>query len=138
MEHTLIPAGHHGWVDHWTTEFIDSWAGLDQAAVGEGAFRPGPAIWVGRREVAHFDDERTLDIRLTRVVIRAGRAELSTDHRVHLSRGSSDWLEVQMTDGHDADFALALIRDAIKANLPSAPLGSPPAGAELERRRRFH
>jgi len=39
--------------------------GLDRGVVSEGAFSPGPAIWVGRREVAHFDGDDTLDVRLT-------------------------------------------------------------------------
>jgi Family of unknown function (DUF5519) len=125
-------------VYRWTVAFIDRWAELDHATISEGAFGSGPAIWVGKREVAHFDDESALDIRLTRSVIRARRAALSFDQRVRLPSGGSDWLEVHMRGEDDGDFALALIRDAIEANLPTAPPGIPPAGPDLERRRRFH
>jgi hypothetical protein len=118
--------------------FIDRCAGLDNAVVGEGAFGPGPAVWVGKREIAHFDNEITVDVRLTKSVIRARRSELAADERVRLRPGSSDWLEVGITSEADVDFALLLVRDAVAANFPTAPPGVPPAGAELERRRRFH
>lgn len=100
----------------WQVPFIDRCAQLDHAVIRKGAFSPGPAVWVGKREVAHFDDECTLDVRLTRSVIRARRAELAADGRVHLRPGS-DWLEVRMTGELDSDFAIALIGDAITANL---------------------
>ena len=108
------------------------------ATISEGAFAPVPAVWVGRREVAHFDARRLLDIRLTRTVIRQRRAELGSDDRVIFRAGTSDWLEIRLSGPDDLEFALDLVRAAIAANTPSAPRGAPPTGAELERRRRFH
>jgi hypothetical protein len=116
---------------------VDRWAALDPAVVGEGAFGAGPAVWVGKREIAHFDDESTLDVRLTRSVIRARRSQLVADPRIRLRSGGSDWLEVRIRSSPDMDLAVKLIQDAIEANLP-APPGAPPTGSELERRRRFH
>ncbi|MBO0732137.1 MAG: DUF5519 family protein [Acidimicrobiaceae bacterium] len=113
-------------------------AQLEHAGIGGSAFGAGLAVWVGKREVAHFDDDRTVDVRLTRSLIRARRSELAGDERVDLRPGGSDWLEAHVRNESDTDFALALIRDAIAANLPTAPSGPPPTGAELERRRRFH
>lgn len=112
--------------------------GIEGAALGEGAFSPGPAIWVGRREVAHFDDERSLDVRLTRQVIRDRRAELREDHRVTLRGTSSDWLELEIGSSDDLDDAYQLVVDAVEANTATAPPGPPPKGADLARRRRFH
>jgi hypothetical protein len=64
-------------MSEWHEGFLHRCCGdTDGVAVGEGAFGPGPALWVGKREVAHFDDERTLDIRLTKDEIRRRRAEL--------------------------------------------------------------
>jgi hypothetical protein len=119
-------------------EFIKRCAALDGAALGEGAFGPGPAVWVGTREVAHFDHDRTLDVRLTKAVIRARRAELKPDNRVSLRKSSSDWLEVTIGSQSDATFALGLVQDAVAANRPTAKPGLPPTGAALARRRRFH
>jgi hypothetical protein len=118
--------------------FLDRCTGLDHVALGEGAFGPGPAVWVGKREIADFDDEFTLDVRLTKSVIRARRSELAADGRINLRARGSDWLEVGVRSDADVDLALVLVRDAVTANLPTAPPGAPPTGAELERRRRFH
>jgi hypothetical protein len=111
---------------------------LDGGSISEGAFSPGPALWVGKREVAHFDDDQTLDVRLTKEVIRNRRAALRVDGRITFRRGSSDWLEVRIESEADMEFALSLVADAIAANLGSAAPGPPTTGAELQRRRRFH
>ena len=110
----------------------------DVATIGDGAFGGGPALWVGSREVAHFDTERTVDVRLTKPVIRRRREELKGEHRVSLRRGASDWLEITIASDEDIGWATGVVLDAIAANLPTAPSGTPPTGADLERRRRFH
>ncbi|HEX9683134.1 MAG TPA: luciferase family protein [Acidimicrobiales bacterium] len=123
----------------WQIDFLERCSALvDGVALGDGAFAPGPALWVGKREVAHFDGERTVDVRLTKTLIRSRRDELHSDDRVSLRRGSSDWLAIEVRSNDDAELARGLVRDAIAANLPTAPPGLPPAGADLERRRGFH
>ena len=123
----------------WQFEFLEGCSTeADGVALGEGAFADGPALWVGKREVAHFDHQVTLDVRLTRAVIRSRRAELQSDDRVSLRGGSSDWLEIKVEPDDDFAWATGIVRDAVAANLPTAPPGLPPTGAELERRRRFH
>lgn len=111
---------------------------LAGTAVGEGAFSPGPALWVGTREVAHFDADGSLDVRLTKGVIRRRRAELDADERITLRGAGSDWIEVRVGSDADAQRARELVRDAVAANLPTAAPGAPPTGAALARRRRFH
>lgn len=125
-------------MDDWQIELLESCADVDGAAVGEGAFASGPALWVGKSEVAHFDGERTLDVRLTREVIRRRRDELKQDPRVQLRKGTSDWVAAAVATDADIRWARALIRDAVAANRPSAPPGPPPGDRELEQRRRFH
>jgi hypothetical protein len=110
---------------------------IDGVEVGEGAFAPGLALWTGRREIAHFDGPTRLDIRLTRGLIRLSRDELKRDGRVTLRRGTSDWVCFDVSDG-DIAAVTALVTRAVAANLPSAPKGPPPSGADLDRRRRFH
>jgi hypothetical protein len=105
--------------------------------VAEGAFAPGTALWVGRREIAHFDGPDVLDVRLTRAVIRANRDELKADPRVRFRRSTSDWVGFDVSDG-DTAAVKALISQAAAANIATAPDGPPPSGADLERRRRFH
>jgi hypothetical protein len=120
------------------SEVIERCRSLEGAIVGEGAFAEGPAVWVGRREVAHIDADGAVDIRLTKQQIRRRRTELEQDTRISLRAPSSDWLEVRAATDADIDFAVTLIADAVAANLPTAPTGDPPTGSELERRRRFH
>jgi hypothetical protein len=117
---------------------IDRLAALPGAALGEGAFSPGPAIWAGRREIAHFDPDGALDVRLTRAVIRLRRAELESNQRVTLRASSSDWIAVGVDDDESADCATEFVASALAVNLPTTEPGPPPSGADLERRRRFH
>ena len=98
--------------------------GMPGAEIADGAFGPGPAVWVGRREVAHIDSADVLDIRLTRSVIRAERDVLRSDPRVTLRHGSSDWLEFEVSSIEDLAAAADLVAQAIAANLPSAPRGA--------------
>ena len=123
----------------WQEEFLERCCDSgDGSAMGEGAFAPGPALWVGRREVAHFDDERTLDVRLTKAVIQLRRVELKSDGRTTLRQRTSDWLHIAIRSEGDAEWARRIVLDAVEANLPTAAPGLPPVGADLERRRRFH
>src|SRR5262245_48819351 len=113
--------------------FIERCAAIKGARVGDGAFSPGPAVWVGKREVAHFDGPDLLDVRLTRGAIRDRRSELRTDDRVELRSGTSDWIRVRTRSQKDRDHAFTLVRDAVVANLRSAR----PSGSDLARRRRL-
>ena len=110
----------------------------DGATIGEGAFGAGPALWVGKREVAHFDAECTLDVRLTKTEIRRRRDELNADARVTLRGNSSDWLELRVASDEDVEWAVSIVAAAVETNRPTAPAGLPPTGSDLERRRRFH
>ena len=51
-------------------------------------------MWVGKREVAHIDDDQALDVRLTKEVIRSRRSSLRADRRIVLRPNSSDWPEL--------------------------------------------
>lgn len=117
--------------------FMERLASVPGASLGEGAFSPGPAIWAGRREVAHFDSDGALDVRLTKAAIRQRRPELKANPRVTLRANSSDWIEFDLTDGDAGDEAVALVQAALAANLPTAEPGPQPTGTDLERRRRF-
>ena len=94
----------------------------DGVVVSEGAFSPGPAIWVGRREVAHFDGDDSLDVRLTERLISERRAELQSDVRVALRQGSSDWIDIIRSDS-DLSFASRVVQHAIEANRSTATAG---------------
>jgi hypothetical protein len=114
---------------------------MDGVDVGESAFGAGHGYWVNGKEVAHFDDDEVIDVRLTRIEIRRRRAALRADPRVRLrNSASSDWLEIRVRSPDDVVFAADLARVAVAAHLPAAgTVPKPvPTGADLERRRRFH
>jgi hypothetical protein len=118
--------------------FMERCAGIEGVAIGESVFSDGQALWLGTREIAHFDADGVLDVRLTNAVIRDRRAEFEADDRISLRGARSDWLEFRITTEVDADDAFTVVAHAVAANLPTAKPGLPPTGAELARRRRFH
>ena len=117
--------GHSARVADVRLDFMKRCAdNISGALLGDGAFSPGPALWVGKREVAHFDALDELDVRLTKDVISERRPELRSDERIELRRGTSDWIRVRVRSTSDLDDAFALVRDAVRANLPTAPTES--------------
>jgi hypothetical protein len=107
---------------------------------GASVFSEGLAYWVNGKQVAHFVADDALELRLTKAVIREMRAALKADERVELRSSSSDWVVVRVRDDYDVRFLVDLARRAAEAHLPAEGLAPkpPPAGADLERRRRFH
>jgi hypothetical protein len=98
-------------------------AAIDGVEEGESAFKAGPGLWVNGKEIAHFDDEEVIDIRLTAPLIRARRAELRELPSVTLRRSSSaDWVEVRVRGTDDEQLVVGLVKDAALAHAaPSYP-----------------
>jgi Family of unknown function (DUF5519) len=113
---------------------------IDGVIEGESAFKDGPALWVNGKEIAHFEGERAIDLRLTRGEIRARRADLRADPRVSLRSASSDWITVEFAQRRDEEFVRELTEIAAAAHRPAdgTPGRLPPAEADLARRRHFH
>jgi hypothetical protein len=105
-----------------------------------GVFYEDDAFWINGTQIAHWRDPYTLELRLTKRLITERRAELKQDPRVELRRGASDWIQLHFDGRDDVIFAARLAIAAADAHRPppGTPLKPPPAGAELERRRRFH
>jgi hypothetical protein len=115
-------------------------AGLRWLTEGESMFGHGTAFWVNGKEVAHFESNGVIEIRLTRPVIRERRPALKADDRVTLRPSGADWITVRFDSPDDLDFIVELAALAEQAHLPPAgvPAKPPPVGADLERRKRFH
>jgi hypothetical protein len=98
------------------------------------------AFWVNGKEIAHFECDTALDIRLTRKLISEHRPRLKADPRITLRRNSSDWLTVTFQVDEDLSFLAELAELAASAHRapPGATPKLPPTGRDLERRRRFH
>ena len=118
----------------------DQLASIDGVTVSESMFGHGDAYWVNGKEVAHFEAEAVIEVRLTKAVISARRAALKDDARVELRRSGADWITVRFRSDDDAAFVVELLTIAADAHKPppGTPAKPPPAGPDLERRRRFH
>ncbi|HEV8064337.1 MAG TPA: luciferase family protein [Acidimicrobiales bacterium] len=96
------------------------WAELCQVeGVSESpsSFGEEPALWVNGKEVAHREGRLGIDIRLTRGLIRAQRAELGANPAVTLrASSSSDWLEVTVGDRAAEALVLELVQQAAAAH----------------------
>ncbi len=103
-------------------------------------FRDEPAYWVNGKEVAHFEDDDAIEIRLTRAEIRERRSELRADARVTLRPSGADWLTVRYESAQDVDSVIELVEIAERAHraAPGETTKPPPEGRDLDRRRRFH
>lgn len=74
-----------------------------------------PALWLGRREIAHLHGDE-VEVRLTRRGIGERRDELRRDLRIDLRRPGSDWVRLRLLRGDDVERALELLRAAIPRN----------------------
>ncbi|HEV2780585.1 MAG TPA: luciferase family protein [Actinophytocola sp.] len=87
-------------------------------------YKPDLAYWVDGTEIAHFESEDLLDVRLTRRLIRAHRDELRSDPAVTLRPGSSDWITVDVTGPDGLARARRLV--GLAAGAHRAPPGTIP------------
>jgi hypothetical protein len=103
-------------------------------------FGPGSAFWCNGKEIAHFDAADVVDLRLTAAVIRELRPILRNDGRVKLRKSGSHWIEVRVSTSEDIAFVAELAARAAAAHRAADGESPklPPAGSDLERRRRFH
>ena len=118
----------------------DAVAALDDVVESPSMFKGDLAYWVDGKEIAHFEDEDLIEIRLTRSGVRERRDALRDDPRVELRYSGSDWIAVHFSLPADAGFVLELVEAAAVAHRPpdGVPAEPPPTGSDLERRRRFH
>jgi hypothetical protein len=98
-------------IGDWIRELMLS---TGEVAEAPSRYKDDLGYWVDGREIAHFESDDMLDLRLTRSVIREHRDTLKADPRVQL-RGGSDWVTVQVRQ-EDERFVAQLIRRAIDAN----------------------
>jgi hypothetical protein len=112
---------------------------IEGVVESDGVFGDGPAFWVNGTQIAYFDGDSVLDLRLTRPVIGAQRDRLLAAGIRRRSK-SSDWVMLPIESKAQIAFALELAAMAAAAHRPAAGVSAkpPPQGADLERRRRFH
>lgn len=105
---------------------LDRYTTIDGVMLGESAFGGGPALWVNAKQITNEIDDDTIEVRIGRNHIRARGLEPHTK--------TSDWcvLPARHTTLLAELIELAASQHRIENPKP------PPAGADLERRKRFH
>jgi predicted dehydrogenase len=118
----------------------DRISAIDDVIVSESMFGHGDAYWVNGKEIAHFEDEGVIEVRLTRAAIRDRRPAFKIDERVELRPSGADWITVRFATRGDVDFVAELVDVAAVAHRapPCTAAKPPPTGAELKRRQQFH
>jgi hypothetical protein len=118
----------------------DRLAAIDGVVESPSMFKDALAYWVNGTEIAHFEGETAVDIRLTKAEIRAAKARLAGEPLVRRRAAGSDWVVVDVSTAAGADVAVELAARAAAVNRP--PDGRfaepPPTGGRLRSLRRFH
>jgi hypothetical protein len=124
-----------------TTSLRRVLAKLPGVIESDSMFSDDPAFWVNGKEIAHFESDTHLDVRLTRAEIRARKESLAEAGPLVRRRApSSDWLVMDTATKAGRDLAVELVgRSAV---IHAAPAGTaaapPPTGSRLASLRRFH
>jgi hypothetical protein len=97
---------------------------IDGVLESQSRYKPELAYWVNGTEIAHFETDTLLDVRLTRAVIRSLRPTLRTDPAVTLRPATSDWLTVDISGPDGLDRAVHFV--GLAATAHRAPPGATP------------
>lgn len=79
-------------------------------------FGDGHSYFAGSREIAHFHGDGRMDIRLTREVIRARKADGGFDGPVRTRGPSAEWASVSLDEAGDLPYVVSLLEEALRAN----------------------
>ena len=74
---------------------------IDGVLESDSIFSDDMAYWVNGKEIAHFHGQDSLELRLTRPVIRELRDQLKAEPQVKLRNASSDWLIMSFASAAD-------------------------------------
>jgi Family of unknown function (DUF5519) len=99
---------------------VDALLGLGPAAERPSRYADKPAVVVGRREVAHYEGDGVVDLRITAAGWREVPADLAADPTVHHERSRRDWIELRLSGPEDLQRLHPLFAIAIAFN-QSAP-----------------
>jgi hypothetical protein len=75
-----------------------------------------PALYTGRREIAHLEAPGVVDLRITRAGWLSARAEFGADPAVRHDPGRRDWIELQLRSAADLNRIQPLLEIAMAAN----------------------
>ncbi len=85
---------------------------LLDVTIKKSRFSPSIAFWRGKKEFAHFHKGNSIDIRLTKPLVK----KLKSDYRLEISYPLRDWVVAHFECEQDLDFIMALLEQAHKAH----------------------
>ena len=91
---------------------------IDGVAVSESQFGHGDAYWVNGKEIAHFEGDGEIEIRLAKAEIRERRPAFKADDRVTLRPSGADWVTVRFERNDDVAFVVDMVSAAADAHRP--------------------
>jgi hypothetical protein len=103
-------------VDKTWSAVLDLCRELGPIAVQRSRFANKPALFVGRREFAHWDGPGLVDLRITAAGWRQHAGQFADDAAVQRDSTRRDWIDLQLTGVDDVERLRPLFETAIAAN----------------------
>jgi Family of unknown function (DUF5519) len=96
--------------------FVDAMLASGHIREGLSRYADKPALFAGRREIAHMEADGMIDLRITRAGWAQARQEFAADPAVRRDPGRRDWIELQLRGQADLDRLARLLAIAAAAN----------------------
>ena len=96
--------------------FVDTMLATGHAREGRSRYGDKPALFAGRREIAHLEADGVIDLRITREGWAHARQDFAEDPAVRRDPGRRDWIELCLQQESDLGRLARLLAIAATAN----------------------
>jgi hypothetical protein len=96
--------------------FVDVMLATGHAREGKSRYGDKPALFAGRREIAHLEPDGAIDLRVTRAGWVQVREDFAADPAVRHDPGRRDWIELHLRSASDLERLARLLGIAAAAN----------------------
>lgn len=97
--------------------FVDAMLAAGHASEGRSRYGDKPALFAGRREIAHLEPDGSIDLRITRAGWTHARQDFAADPAVVRDSARRDWIELRPRQPSDLDRLAPLLAIAAAANV---------------------
>jgi hypothetical protein len=116
-EAAMAGSGQDGWGggDGWDA-FVDAMLAAGHASEGRSRYADKPALFAGRREIAHLEAPGVIDLRITHAGWAQARERFAADRAVHRDPSRRDWIELHLHAPADLERLTELLAITTAAN----------------------
>jgi hypothetical protein len=107
--------GDEGGDPRWDA-FVVAMLAIGHATEGRSRYGDKPALFSGRREMAHCEAPGVIDLRITRTGWMRVRDEFGADPAVRHDPARRDWIELVLSSAADLERLGGLLAIAVAAN----------------------